>query len=325
MPSITNPAKPLMILVEHGSYAPKRVALGGEQNYAQKTQLQSMFQGFIQGPSFTRSGVGMPLSITHLGSGSRGNATLLCSEDAKILIDQGFSGRQLEKRMNRIGMSPSELDAIVISHHHGDHGGGAGIASRRWDIPIHCNFTTASHLGLDPTGNVELFESLQRIELGEDMSLLPVPVPHSGAENVAFIASSGGQRAAVITDLGSSTEELANHLRGCTHISIESNYDIKRLWKGPYAESLKQRISANGGHLSNDQTGRLLADVVTEKTKSLVLTHLSQENNLPHLAESTVLYHIEEVFQGDIAISLQDGPEFTHWVGQSQLETGMLV
>jgi len=260
----------------------------------------------------------MPLSITHLGSGSRGNATLLQSDKAKILIDQGFSGRQLDKRLNRIGLEPGQIDAIVLTHHHGDHAGGAGIASRRWDIPVHCNFRTAEKLGFDPLNDVELFESLQRLEFGGDLSLLPVPVPHDGADNVAFIASCEGQRAAVVTDLGSATEELASHLRGCSHISIESNYDHERLWRGPYTTSLKHRISGEGGHLSNKQTGELLADVVSSKTQSLVLTHLSQENNLPHLAESTILYHLDDVFQGDIAISLQDGPEFTHWVGQSE-------
>jgi phosphoribosyl 1,2-cyclic phosphodiesterase len=163
------------------------------------------------------------------------------------------------------------------------------------------------------------------LEFGDDISVLPVPVPHDGADNLGFIVSCEGQRAAVVSDLGSWTEELLGHLRGCTHISIESNYDEGRLFAGPYPTSLKNRISGDGGHLSNQQTGQLLAEVVSENTKSIVLIHLSQENNRPHLAESTVLYHLDGLFHGDIAISLQHGPEFTRWIGNSREEIELVL
>jgi len=208
-------------------------------------------------------------------------------------------------------ISPTQIDAIVLSHHHGDHGGGAAIANRRWGIPIYCNLRTAEELQLNDDQFIE-FEALDLLSFGQHLSLLPVPVPHDGADNVAFIASHAGKRAAIVTDLGSWTEELIGYLRGCTHISIEANYDHNKLINGPYAIRLKERISGRGGHLSNDQTGRLLANVVDSNTRTIVLTHLSRENNLPHLAESTVLYHIGDIFEGDICISTQDGPEFTH-------------
>jgi len=261
----------------------------------------------------------MSLSFTHLGTGSRGNATLVESGDAKVLIDQGFSGKQLEIRLARMDIKPREIDAIVLTHHHGDHGGGASIAQRRWDIPIFCNDRTATALNLD-LRNVHLFENLEALEFADDLALLPVPVPHSGADNVAFIASHRGERGAVITDLGSWTDELVNHVSGCQHISIEANYDHQRLWNGPYPMRLKDRIAGRGGHLSNDQTGQFLSQVVDKETRSLVLTHLSEKNNAPHLAESTVLHQIDELFEGDIRISLQDGPEFTHHIGQTEAE-----
>tara|TARA_B100001778_G_scaffold179888_1_gene147905 strand:+ start:1428 stop:2246 length:819 start_codon:yes stop_codon:yes gene_type:complete len=261
----------------------------------------------------------MSLSFTHLGTGSRGNATLVESGDFKVLIDQGFSGKQLEKRLARMEIKPNEVDAIVLTHHHGDHGGGASIAQRRWDIPIYCNDRTATALNLD-LRSVRLFESLETLDFADDFALLPVPVPHSGADNVAFIASHKGERGAVITDLGSWTDELVNHVSGCQHISIEANYDNKRLWNGPYPMRLKDRIAGRGGHLSNDQTGQFLSQVVSKNTRSIVLTHLSEKNNAPHLAESTALYHLDDLFEGDIQISLQDGPEFTHHIGQSESE-----
>ncbi len=261
----------------------------------------------------------MSLSFTHLGTGSRGNSTLIECGDAKVLVDQGFSGRELEKRLARIDIRPTEIDAILLTHHHSDHGGGASIAQRRWDIPIFCNDRTALALNLD-LANTQLFESLEALEFSKDFALLPVPVPHSGADNVAFIASHRGERGAVITDLGSWTDELVNHVKGCQHISIEANYDHNRLWSGPYPVRLKERISGRGGHLSNDQTGRFLSEVVNHDTRSLVLTHLSEKNNAPHLAESSILYHIDDMFEGDIRISLQDGPDFTHHIGQTEAE-----
>ena len=263
----------------------------------------------------------MSLSITHLGSGSRGNSTLIESEDTKILIDNGFSGRQLEKRLSVMELTPQNIDGIIISHHHGDHGGGAAIAHKKWGIPLWSNFRTAAALGLDLLNEVTLFENLERIDINQQISILPVPVPHDGADNVGFIVNGkGNERAAVVTDLGSWTDELVNHLGSCSHISIESNYDVELLWNGPYNESLKRRITGRGGHLSNEQTGKLMAEVVSSKTKSIVLSHLSKQNNKPHLAESSVLYHIDEIFEGDIAISQQDGPEFTHFIGQSEPE-----
>ena len=259
----------------------------------------------------------MSLSITHLGTGSSGNATLLATDSTKVLVDQGFSGRELERRLASISIHPTDIDGIAISHLHGDHGGGAAIAHKRWGIPLYCNFRTAGALGLDLASEVILFENLERLEIGSDISLLPVPVPHDGADNVGFIASRGdGERAAIFTDLGSWTDEIVKHLSGCSHISIEANYDHKKLWNGPYKYSLKERISGRGGHLSNQQTGELLSMVVGDHTRSIVLTHLSKENNRPHLAESTVLYYIDEIFSGDLAISKQDGPSFTHFVGE---------
>lgn len=261
----------------------------------------------------------MSLRITHLGTGSRGNSTLLETDDVKVLIDLGFSGAQLQKRLAMLNIEPEDIDCALLSHHHGDHGGGATIAQRKWDMQILANERTAQELDLDPL-KTSYFDALDVIRIGDELSILTVPVPHSGSENVAFVASCGGERAAIITDLGSWTDELIKHVYGCEHISIEANYDDQKLSAGPYPYSLKERIRGRGGHLSNSQTGQFLAEVSTENTRNIVLTHLSEKNNSPHLAESTVLYYISEVFDGDIYISLQDGPEMTHYIGASGLE-----
>ena len=256
----------------------------------------------------------MTLRITHLGSGSKGNATLLETEHVRVLVDQGFSGASLERRLKLLDLHPTDVDAILVTHHHGDHGGGALIAQRRWETPVHANARTAEELSLIQD-LWRPFISLETIQLGPDLAMLPVPVPHSGADNVAFIASHQGQRAAFITDLGSWTDELVRYVRGCDHISVEANYDDRLLAQGPYPRSLKERIIGKGGHLSNDQTGAFLAEVVTEATTTITLTHLSDMNNRPHLAESTVLYYLDDRFQGDIRLSMQDGPEFSVFLG----------
>ena len=261
----------------------------------------------------------MTLRITHLGTGSRGNSTLLETSEVKVLVDQGFSGTQLQKRLAMLNITPEEIDCALISHHHGDHGGGANIAQRKWGMQILANERTAQELDLDPEFT-SYFGPLDVIRIGDDLSILTVPVPHSGSENVAFVASYGGERAAIITDLGSWTDELIKHVHGCEHISIEANYDDQKLNSGPYPYSLKERIRGRGGHLSNNQTGQFLAQVSTKNTRNIVLTHLSEKNNSPHLAESTVLYYVSELFEGDIYISSQDGPEMTHYIGKSENE-----
>lgn len=259
----------------------------------------------------------MSLEITHLGSGSRGNSVLLQSDEAKILIDCGFSLRQIESRLAKINVSGDEIDGIFVSHHHGDHSKSAVRASKKWETRLYSNLETAIKLGIRPIEEVRTFSNLERIQLSSDLSILPVPVPHDDAENVAFIASNGdGQRAAIVTDLGEPTVELMKHLHGCEHISIEANYDLGRLMSGPYPPSLKRRISGRGGHLSNEQTADILSEICHPNLSSIVLCHLSEKNNAPHLAESEVLMEIEGRFNGDLSISLQDGPEFSHRIGQ---------
>ena len=259
----------------------------------------------------------MPLMIAHLGTGSRGNCTLLSNDDYNILIDNGFSGKKLKEKLSILDITPEEIDGILISHHHGDHAKGAIIAEKKWGTNLYCNHTTANELEIIDNVNLRVFENLQKIDFGNQISVLPVPVPHEGTDNVGFIISYEGiKSAAVVTDLGASTTELEGHLRGCEHISIEANYDERKLMASNYPIGLQNRIMSRGGHLSNNQTGELLSKVVDKNTKSITLCHLSENSNKPHIAESTVLYHISEKFEGDITISKQSGPEFCHYIGQ---------
>ena len=127
-----------------------------------------------------------------------------------------------------------------------------------------CKSTNSTKLSLDPK-LTSYFDSLDLIKIGDHLTLLPVQYLHSGSDNVAFVASYHGERAAIITDLGSWTDELVKHVHGCEHISIEANYDEDKLNSGPYPYSLKERIRGRGGHLSNNQTGKFLAEVCTRE------------------------------------------------------------
>lgn len=278
------------------------------------------FHGLVQG----RAGVvslAMGMEITHLGSGSAGNSTLLRSDDTNVLIDCGFSLKQMEIRLRMADVEPSMIDAILVTHHHSDHSRTALRASKNWEASLHSNLETANRMGWEPMAECRTFGALERIVVSDEISLLPIPVPHDDADNVAVIASNGdGRRAAIVTDLGELTIDLLRHLSGCSHISIEANYDHDRLMTGPYPESLKRRISGRGGHLSNSQTGGALSEIVSNRLESLVLCHLSESNNAPHLAESEVLMAMGERFSGSIGISMQSGPEFSNWLGQSESE-----
>jgi phosphoribosyl 1,2-cyclic phosphodiesterase len=261
----------------------------------------------------------MGIGITHLGSGSRGNAAIISSEECNVLVDCGFSLTQTEKRLGIAGFDPESIDSIVVTHHHKDHSGSAIRASKKWNSILYCNHGTASKMGWEVGEECSMFGNLERIQFSSDLSMLPIPVPHDDADNVALIASDGdGSRAAIVTDLGEAPQDLISHLTGCNHISIEANYDHKRLVGGPYPESLKRRISGRGGHLSNRQTGEILLEVLHDELESIVLCHLSEKNNAPHLAESEVLMAIGDEFEGNISISKQRGPEFSNWTGQSE-------
>ena len=261
----------------------------------------------------------MGIGITHLGSGSRGNATIISSGECNVLVDSGFSLKQTEKRLAIAGFEPESIDSIIVTHHHKDHSGSALRASKKWGSSLHCNLRTASKMSWNIVEECEVFGSLERVQFSSELSMLPIPVPHDDADNVALIASDGdGSRAAIVTDLGEAPQDLIKHLSGCNHISIEANYDHRRLLEGPYPDSLKRRITGRGGHLSNRQAGEILMEVLHDDLESIVLCHLSEKNNAPHIAESEVLMAIGDEFTGSISISKQLGPEFSYWTGKSE-------
>ena len=230
----------------------------------------------------------MTLRVVPLGSGSGGNATLVELGPARVLVDAGLSARSLARRLAGLGVEPRSLDAILLSHEHGDHARGAAGFSKRFGVAVHGASETLDALDLSP---VHLASWLPFLP-GEPFDVRgirvdPFPVPHDAARPVGFVLGWNGSRVGVATDLGHATTLVIERLRGCDVLVIESNYDPEMLRDGPYPWALKQRVAGRTGHLSNLEAAELLRDVVDDRLKAVVLAHLSEHNNTPELARRT--------------------------------------
>jgi phosphoribosyl 1,2-cyclic phosphodiesterase len=220
-----------------------------------------------------------------LGSGSRGNATLVEEGRTRLLIDCGFSVRETERRMARLACSPEELTAILVTHEHNDHLAGVGALARKYRLPV---WLTA---GTEAAGRKRLGELPQRewlnchsaLAIG-DIALQPFPVPHDAREPCQFVFGNGDKRLGLLTDTGRSTQHIEQQLDGCDALILESNHDPQMLAEGPYPPSLQARVGGALGHLSNGQAASILSHIDSGALQHLVAAHLSEKNNRPELA-----------------------------------------
>ncbi|MEM2839091.1 MAG: MBL fold metallo-hydrolase [Thermoplasmata archaeon] len=226
------------------------------------------------------------MEVAFLGSSSSGNSTLIFSEDTRVLIDAGLSAKEIERRIEFLGHSPEDVDAIVLTHEHTDHCRGAGIFARKYDVPIRANAPT---IAMSPIGNArfEEFHTQEGFSI-KDLRIIAFPVPHNAAEPVCFVISDHRHSIGFATDLGRITKMLSGVLFDKDLLIIEANHDEEMLRAGPYPEFLKRSIASPTGHLSNRQTATAAAELVTDRTKGIALVHLSEENNTPEKAEHTV-------------------------------------
>lgn len=224
-----------------------------------------------------------------LASGSSGNAVFISDSDTALLIDAGLSGIEIERRLASVGIDPKTLDAIVISHEHTDHVRGAGILCRRHKLPLYISPQTHK-AGLAQLGDIQECRYFTR---GESFSintiaLHPFSLSHDAQDPSGFTFRSGGVKAGLATDLGVATAMVKEHLKGCRALIVEANHDPDMLINGSYPWPVKQRIKGRSGHLSNDQSGRLLAELDHKDLAHVVLAHLSRENNTPERALAAV-------------------------------------
>jgi phosphoribosyl 1,2-cyclic phosphodiesterase len=226
----------------------------------------------------------MAIRLAVLGSGSGGNATCIEAGGVRLLLDAGFSCRGLVQRLRLVGIEPESIDAVLLTHEHADHLGGAAAFGRSFNVPIYCTPATARAAMLDAEEcAVRPVTPGAPFDVGP-IAVQPFAVPHDAVQTVGFALHHGGARVGYATDLGHSPQGVLDPLRDCDLLIVESNHDVDLLSWGPYPESVKRRVLGRHGHLGNEQAADLLGEVVGKRTQAVVLAHLSRTNNRPDLA-----------------------------------------
>jgi phosphoribosyl 1,2-cyclic phosphodiesterase len=227
------------------------------------------------------------VEVLILASGSSGNAAVVRAGGVSILIDVGVSALQVRKRLEAFGLGAESIDAVLLSHEHGDHVRGLEVFLRRHrDAPVWTTRGTWSALSVRSNGGGEL-SSGKTLRIG-DLRVTPVATSHDAREPVAFVFDDGSHSAAYCTDTGRVTTLLHQRLQGCELLLLEANHDSDMLRNGPYSWPLKQRIASSTGHLSNHKSGAAVDSIASSMLKAVVGLHLSEENNCPLMVGETL-------------------------------------
>ncbi|WKY48264.1 MBL fold metallo-hydrolase [Eubacteriaceae bacterium ES3] len=230
------------------------------------------------------------MKFCSLYSGSSGNSLFVSHGQTSLLIDAGMSGIKIQNAMKAIEEDPKKLKGILVTHEHRDHIHGIGVLSRRFDLPVYATTKTweamGESLGKIAENNRKTFESGEDLNI-EELQIRPFKTSHDAAESCGFVIDDGTCQMGIATDTGVVTEQMIEALMGCKLTVIESNHDLGMLEAGAYPFYLKQRIKSDFGHLSNEVAGNLVKTLVENGTETVLLAHLSQENNFPLLAYET--------------------------------------
>jgi phosphoribosyl 1,2-cyclic phosphodiesterase len=221
-----------------------------------------------------------------LGSGSRGNGTIVCFGDVCMLVDCGFSLKQTHARLARLGLAPGDLSAILVTHEHSDHIAGIGVLARRYGLPVYLSSGTlgAQRARMADWGDLDLrpFRSGADFDI-RDVTVSAVPVPHDAEDPVQYVFERRGVRIGVLTDAGHVPATVADRYRRLDGFFVESNHDLDMLRLGPYPPLLQRRVGGMHGHLNNEQAFSFIDDVVDEGRTRVVVGHISEQNNCPQL------------------------------------------
>lgn len=230
------------------------------------------------------------LKYCSIGSGSSGNCHYIGYKDTNILVDAGLSGKRITTGLDYINVDIENIKGIFITHEHSDHIKGAGIISRKYDIPIFANVKTwcamKDKLGDIKDSNMKVFENDRSYSLG-DLIIRPFSISHDASDAVGYNFYAENEKMSIATDIGMITDNIRRHLYKSKLVVLESNYDPNMLMMGSYPYSLKKRVMSDTGHLSNEDAAKFCIDLVKEGTERILLAHLSKENNFPELAYET--------------------------------------
>jgi len=233
------------------------------------------------------------IRVASLGSGSSGNSLLVQAGSTTLLVDCGFTMKETIARMYPLGVTPSDIDAILISHEHGDHVKGAGPLSRKFGLSVWCTHGTYNRMRDKRFSDVRLFNAHEAFDVG-NIHVDPFPTPHDAAESCQFVFAVKRTRFANVTDLGVCTPHVKEKLKGIHGLVVECNYDINMLRNGPYPPSLQARIQSDYGHLGNVQAGELLKLLDHSGLQAILLGHLSEQNNSDAQALATMKEYIDD-------------------------------
>lgn len=258
-------------------------------------------------------------SVASLGSGSRGNAFLVEGGRTRVLVDAGFSGRQLAHRLAALGVEPEAINLVVVTHEHRDHSGGIGVGARRWGWRLAMNGPTRRACGPLLRGG-EACEDLPStgLDVG-DLTIGATPTCHDAAAPVAItvVHRPTGLRAGIATDLGRPTTPVRNALRDCAFLVLEANHDERRLRAASYPWRVKQRIGGSRGHLSNRHAADFARELAHPGLGGILLAHLSHECNDPDLAlERVAAGLVPSGYAGVLEAAAQDEPSARYDVAE---------
>ncbi|MCR5050291.1 MAG: MBL fold metallo-hydrolase [Paludibacteraceae bacterium] len=240
------------------------------------------------------------LIFRSFASGSSGNCYYLGTRRQGILIDAGISARQIQKCLREMGLDFKNIMGVLVTHDHADHIRAVGTLGERVKLPI---YTTAEiHEGIDRNYGVreKLRTSRRYFDRGQEWELFGMRintfhVEHDSTDCLGYVIDFKDQRFVIITDCGSTSDEMEKYIRTANHLVIEANHDEHMLLNGPYPTYLKQRILSPRGHQSNDTCGEMIARNWHEGLRNIWLCHLSLENNDPAVAFDTVSEHLENI------------------------------
>ncbi|HQR47018.1 MAG TPA: MBL fold metallo-hydrolase [Thermoanaerobaculia bacterium] len=257
------------------------------------------------------------MEIAFLGSGSSGNCAVIRAGRTAVLLDAGLSVRDTARRLAGRGLSLDDVSALLLTHEHSDHVRAAADFARRRGLPIYATAGTARQAGLPGPlfADTRVVAGGDELSIGGELFVRVTRTPHDGEESVCFVFSDGdGRRIGVATDLGHLSRDVADVLRGCEVIGLESNHDVDLLRDGPYPAFLKRRILSDVGHLSNDAAAAGLRELVTERTRHVAALHVSRQNNTFALAER-VFSDALAVLGAPARLSVARPDVATEWLG----------